>query len=508
MLLFMEQCSEFTMKVVIFISIFSVSVFATEDADESFPARFNLTSLNGKNGFVVNGVSSGVSCGTSISGAGDVNGDGVDDILIGAPYDNEGKPGQSYVVFGSKSEWPAIVDLSNLNGNNGFVINGINSNEGNGLTVSGAGDVNADGIDDFLIGTQYGYWRVGQSYVVFGKKLWPAVVELRDLDGSNGFIIHGIVTTSGYFVSGVGDVNGDGINDILIGGLFADNSIGQAYVVFGGKKQHQAIFELEDLNGSNGFVINGLKTGIIMFVSGAGDINGDGVVDILIGAWDAHTVGQGYVVFGSKGEWPVAINLVDLNGNNGFVINALDYKNDNSRIISGAGDVNGDGIADILIGSPQADFLRGKSYVVFGNRRPWPAAINVTNLSGKNGVTFNGMHEGDLSGCSVSGVGDVNEDGIDDVIIGAPYVNGFRGQVYIIFGSKKLWPVVFNLKDLDGKNGFIISSMQVDKSGWSVSGAGDVNGDGTADILIGAPYGNNLTGRSYVIFGGNKRGLK
>jgi Ca2+-binding RTX toxin-like protein len=148
-------------------------------SNSGFGASFNLSALNGSNGFAINGIATYDGSGSSVSSAGDVNGDGFDDLIIGA---NSASPnginsGQSYVVFGSNSGFSASFNLSTLNGSNGFAINGIAGYDFSGESVSSAGDVNGDGFDDLIIGARAadgnGIGEAGQSYVVFGKGTTP-----------------------------------------------------------------------------------------------------------------------------------------------------------------------------------------------------------------------------------------------------------------------------------------------------------------------------------------------
>src|SRR5204863_298538 len=150
---------------------------------------FNLSTLNGTNGFAINGINPSDQLGRSVSSAGDINGDGIDDLIIGArnASSNGLGSGQSYVVFGSKGGFGANFNLSTLNGTNGFAINGINPSDQLGDSVSSAGDINGDGIDDLIIGAYYaspkGY-RSGQSYLVFGSKAgFGAQLNLSTLNG-------------------------------------------------------------------------------------------------------------------------------------------------------------------------------------------------------------------------------------------------------------------------------------------------------------------------------------
>ena len=421
--------------------------------------------------------------------------------------------------------FPAQFDLANLDGSNGFVLNGIRRNDLSGRSVSGAGDVNGDGIDDLIVGAfgadLNGVNGAGSSYVVFGSdEDFNAAIEFSSLDGRNGFSINGISpgSSSGNSVSGAGDVNGDGFDDLIIGAPFADpsgRSSGQSYVVFGSDDGFSAAFNLANLDGGNGFVVNSINAFYFSgsSVSGAGDINGDGFDDIIIGAPRASTSGQSYVVFGSDAGFSAAFDLASLNGSNGFVLNSFAYDRSGFSV-SGAGDINGDGFDDIIVGAPRAStpdgIWSGQSYVVFGSDAGFEPAFDLASLDGSNGFAINGVNRFDQSGRSVSGAGDFNGDGFDDLIIDAPYAdsNGrYSGQSYVVFGSSTGFDAALDLASLDGSNGFAISRIdEVDRFLGSVSGAGDFNGDGFDDIIIGRyrnfPSGSR-SGQSYMVFGSN-----
>ena len=500
----------------------------------TFSNPFELSSLNGNNGFVINGIDEFDNSGFPVSGAGDINGDGIDDLIIGAlnadPNSNNGA-GESYVVFGSNSVAPS-VELSSINGTNGFVINGIDTSDRSGRSVSGAGDVNGDGIDDLIVGASNaepnGNSAAGESYVVFGSDSgFTASLDLSALDGTNGFVINGIDEDdySGFSVSSAGDINGDGIDDLIIGASYAEFGnvyAGESYVVFGSDSGFAASVELSALDGTNGFVLNGIdefdRSGYS--VSGAGDVNGDGVDDLIIGARIAdpngnNYAGESYVVFGSDSRFAASVELSALDGNNGFVVNGIDANDFSGHSVSSAGDVNGDGIDDFIIGAngadPNGNSAAGESYVVFGSDSGFTTSLELSDLDGNNGFVVNGTDPNDSSGTSVSSAGDINGDGIDDLIIGAgsadPNGNNYAGESYVVFGSDSGFTASLELSALDGNNGFVVNGIDPnDFSGYSVSGAGDVNGDGIDDLIIGAgsadPNGNSAAGESYVVFGG------
>ncbi|MEG4292804.1 Ig-like domain-containing protein, partial [Microcoleus sp. D2B6] len=312
--------------------------------------------------------------------------------------------GQSYVVFGKSTGFSATLDLSTLNGTNGFILNGIAAYDNSGISVSSAGDVNGDGIDDLIIGANgadpNGNSSSGQSYVVFGKSTgFSATLDLSTLNGTNGFTINGIAASdnSGLSVSSAGDVNGDGIDDLIIGAFGASPNgpgSGQSYVVFGKSTGFSATLDLSTLNGTNGFAINGFVapgfSGIS--VSSAGDVNGDGFDDLIIGSSRITSnsnisSGQSYLVFGKSTGFSATLDLSTLNGTNGFILNGIAAFDLSGNPVSSAGDVNGDGIDDLIIGAFGADpngSYSGQSNVVFGNR----AAVLDLNGTNGSGIDF------------------------------------------------------------------------------------------------------------------------
>ncbi|MFO1349410.1 MAG: integrin alpha [Gammaproteobacteria bacterium] len=281
--------------------------------------------------------------------------------------------------------WGQVVELSALNGANGFKLSGAAAGDYSGQAVSRLGDINGDGLDDLLIGAPYADLNgnySGVSYVVFGSNtlstLGAAGLQLSALNGAKGFKLSGVAAYdfSGAAVSGLGDVNGDGLDDLLIGAFGAPNAnaFGVSYVVFGSSTFSAlgaAGLQLSALNGANGFKLSGATSGDFAgnAVSGLGDVNGDGVADLLIGANGADPNGSGsgasYVVFGSNtlsALGTAGLQLSALNGPNGFKLSGVAAGDELGFAVSKLGDVNGDGVADLLIGTssrrPQRPRLR------------------------------------------------------------------------------------------------------------------------------------------------------
>ncbi|SHA06385.1 Flagellar hook-length control protein FliK [Bathymodiolus thermophilus thioautotrophic gill symbiont] len=474
-------------------------------------------------GFVMNGENAEDYSGCSVSSAGDVNGDGLDDLIVGAYRADpagKSKAGKSYVVFG-KTNATAInlSDIASNSGTGGFVINGENAEDYSGYSVSSAGDVNGDGLDDLIVGAYKadpaGKSKAGKSFVVFGTTDTTAINLSTIAAGTGGFVINGENANDqiGFSVSSAGDVNGDGLDDLIVGAPKANNETGKSYVVFG-TTNTTAINLSTIATGTGGFVINGEneddQSGIS--VSSAGDVNGDGLDDLIVGTPGAsNETGKSYVVFGTIDT--TAINLSTIAaGIGGFVINGENEDDQSGFSVSSAGDVNGDGLDDLIVGAFRANLTGsaniGKSYVVFGTIDT--TAINLSTIAaGTGGFVINGENAGDNSGYSVSSAGDVNGDGLDDVIVGADQAdsvsNSKAGKSFVVFG--KADETAINLSNIvAGTGGFVIYGGDAwNQSGASVSSAGDVNGDGLDDLIVGAhkadPTSGANAGKSYVVFG-------
>ena len=412
--------------------------------------------------------------GFSVASAGDVNGDGYGDVIVGARlYDNgENNEGRAYVYHGS---------ASGLNATAAWVAEGNQATAYFGYSVSGAGDVNGDGYADVIVGAfAYDNDQIneGRAYVYQGSAagLSATAAWTAESDQIGAFY--------GYSVSGAGDVNGDGYADAVVSAYSYDNdqvNEGRVYVYHGSASGLGATAAWTDESDQSDSIFGAS-------VSRAGDVNGDGYADVIVGAYGLdngqNEEGRAYVYHGS------------VSGLNAAPAWTVESNQDGANFgcsVSSAGDVNGDGYADVIVGSQTFDngnFNEGRAYVYHGSASGLSSTAAWTGESNQDSAYF---------GASVSGAGDVNGDGYGDVIVGAMLYDGGQadeGRAYVYYGSAA---------GLSATAAWTAESDQAEAYyGTAVSCAGDVNGDGFADVIVGARlYDNGHTdeGRALVYHG-------
>ncbi|MBL8301066.1 MAG: FG-GAP repeat protein [Rhodanobacteraceae bacterium] len=498
-------------------------------------AAFSLGGLDGTTGVRLDGATDDQS-GISVSTAGDVNGDGVDDLIVGADMANGqagDRTGAAYVVYGKRPPYSATFALHTLDGTNGFRLEGGASGDQIGRSVAAAGDFNADGIDDLVVGTTRGTSASGRIFVVFGRSTaFPATISVASLDGSNGVVLDCGPVLSGSAVAvvdGAGDVNGDGVDDIVIGASGASSAApgsGLAIVVFGRRSPFPPTLSMAALDGTDGFRLSGVQAEMIgTSASGAGDINADGFDDIAIGAAQRYVSGVGpstgsaYVVFGKSTPYAATTLTSSLDGHSGFRIDGESAFSVLGKKVSGAGDINGDGFDDLVIGAPGfndgAQQAAGAAYVITGRSAEFSAQMNVSGLDGANGLQLRSTASNGFLASSVSSAGDVNDDGFDDLLIGSHLANPngqpHAGSSYVVFGKGTAFDADMDLEQLGTPGGLRLDGTAANEvSGSSIGAAGDVNADGIGDLIVGAPGagpGGTFAprGSSYVVFGQSDR---
>jgi hypothetical protein len=409
--------------------------------------------------------------GISVACAGDVNADGYADLIVGARYYDKGQnnEGAAFIYQGSKD------------GLNPVAISVLESNQGDawmGSAVAPAGDVNGDGFSDVLVGSyafDNGQKDEGSVFVWYGRNAGidsGAVCPIISFQPNSEF---------GFAVSEAGDLNGDGFGDIIVGAPLFDNGQsdeGAAFLYYGSITGLTAplVIESDQENAELG-----------KSVAKAGDVNGDGFDDLVIG-----------VVYYSNGELYEGAAFVFYGSSSGVdknVKTTLEINQANAwfgRAVDGAGDVNGDGYEDVIVGAMEYDNNEeneGGGFLFYGSQTG--IGTNPIKVLEINQIAAH-------LGYAVSGAGDVNADGFDDVLLGSPLFTNQQnneGAALLYYGSSD------GLK----ANPTIIEGDQIDANiGHSVSNAGDINGDGFADILIGAPLfavNQNSQGAVFVYYG-------
>ena len=404
----------------------------------------------------------GANFGRDLAGAGDVDGDGYSDVIVGAwYYDNgENNEGAAFVYHGSGAgiiTTPAAVLESNQ------------ADANMGVSVASAGDVNGDGYSDVIVGA-YFYDNVlhtdeGAAFVYHGSLTGISTTAAVMLE------VNQDASRFGAAVACAGDVNGDGYSDVIVGAYFYDNGQideGAAFIYQGSPTGISNVIAATLESNQSGSLFG-------LAVSSAGDVNGDGYSDVIVGAFNYDNVlytdeGAAFIYNGSPNGLSAAQTQILSPANQDQASIAVS--------LAGAGDVNGDGYSDVIIGAPGYDDVastdEGRAWVYYGH---------ATGLSATPDVTLDDANQVSAGfGYSVANAGDVNGDGYNDVIVGAYNYNGGNageGRVWVHYGSALGLSVAANVTlDDANQNGAAF--------GICVSTAGDVNGDGYGDVIVGA----------------------
>ena len=426
--------------------------------------------------------------GFSLSGVGDVNKDGYADFAIGAPHTNPTDPdpshrdaGSVYLILGKPTGLQYDVSLdggADAHFWGKFVFDAV------GAEIGTKGDINGDEYGDILIGAPSGNSETnpGYAFLIFGNESadWGTNFILRDQADASFY-----GETSGHLAGNsvdiIGDLNDDGYDEFLIGAEKASdigNDAGKIYLFKGSAQGWQretpitqafAIFHGTHNDGRAGKCVRGV-----------GDVNGDGIPDFAIGAWEHEVGGRVYLIFGrSSMNWGTQYSLDDAD----VIFTGENYLQGYGKAgfkIAAAGDLNGDHIDDFLIGDFGYEVSRGKVYIIFGKNTGW----NDIDLSASD-ASYAGEARDDWAGFDIDGNFDYNNDGYADFLVGSPY-NDFNGEIaglaYLIDGRQDNWQ---NGQSLLFNNGYRLG-LPDDEMGHAVAGIGDFNGDGGGDFVFSA----------------------
>jgi hypothetical protein len=411
------------------------------------------------------------SYGITVSGAGDVNGDGFGDVIVGMPYAYASK-GAAYLYYGSTSgsDVTSVIELRSPEPGEDNSFGGV---------LKWIGDINGDSFDDIAVNSSNSK-ETGKVYIFHGSDSGVDANAAVSIEPSDP----GIGASFGAAISGRADLNGDGYDDLVIGSPNDDDDYensGSIYVYYGSSVGLDLDSEVKiypsDRDTSDRFG-SALAT--------AGDLNNDGYGDVLIGApYALDNQGSVYVFYGS------ATGLMTTES---LKITASDANNAEyfGKSVAGVGDINGDGHGDLLIGAPYDDSSgsdSGSVYIYYGS--------DTGGFIEQKLVAFDGDHN-DRYGSALSASGDLDGDGFADVVIGSGVVDGDKiedvGAAYVYYGSTNGLDEAFGVK-------IIRETMEELRFGSSLSSAGDVDADGFDDLIIGAYGYDDSRGAAYIIYG-------
>lgn len=405
---------------------------------------------------------------------------------------------ESVRVHGSFTGWAGrTYDL----GESDFRFFGENLGDRAGASVSNVGDVDADGLADFLVPAYFNGEvdeLAGKVYLVRGADLSSGPGDYQLADFPIAFTGQMATEEAGHATAAGGDIDGDGLDDMMICGYRNDNpteDVGRVYVVFGSSLSEPGV---RSLAGADLTFVGEAENNRLGHSMGAvGDMDGDGIGDLVMGSYghasSGPNTGKVYIVPGSS----MAIGGERTVGENEYMYLGEAEEDAAGHAVRAAYDVDGDGLQDVVVGARingTGALEGGKGYVLLGASLGTPG--EVRSLADAD-FAYYGSAEGGWLGYQAAGAGDVDGDGLADIMFGAHTSDYDRGRVYLIYGSS-LGP---SLQSADVADVIFQGQNWSDHAGRTIAPAGEVDGDGRADLLIGARNAGDRLGYAYLVLG-------
>lgn len=476
----------------------SICLVATAAGAATLPAELEPRRVTADEGKLYTGTDVDVAVGGLVRGLGDIDGDGRDDIVLGTSSFAERSA--QYLLYGDPATHPSVLDPSTIASEGGIYIAGASE-------IKPIGDFNGDGLDDWLLQS-----RGADAIIVAGSAApYPSPFDAFGLGPGGATLL--LDTEPAPFglsegrsrVHAVGDFTGDGLADLVVLGDIGFEAEQTRLALLPGRPgELPATLEHADASPENVTSVrfgrddeegSGIEwSAWDMTVGAGGDLDGDGRDDLLlVSSWSSRPLSRGaYVVFGTPEGLPPLIDFLTLDGDNGFsVLAQLPGGDDTAAIafpelasIALVRDTDGDGVADLLAATTDSSLLDGQIDILRGAARPWPAVLTLDALTERAA-----WHLGGTDLMPVGDAGDLNGDGLNDWLVPAAGTAGRHGDaVHVVYGRGAPFED-FSLDDIDGVRGFTLEAtlrsdyLDLDR----IAPAGDVNGDGADELLVGLP---------------------